>query len=81
MDTEENEVQMPVQQLADESQWHSIRVMRDAYLRSTDWLVLKYQETQGAIPEELKQYRQALRDLPQAFSSPNEVAWPVKPEL
>ncbi|MEC4090585.1 MULTISPECIES: phage tail assembly chaperone [Pseudoalteromonas] len=81
MDRIENEAQMPVQQLAEESQWHSIRAMRDAYLRSTDWLVLKYQETEGAVPDELKHYRQALRDLPQAFDSPNDVVWPVKPEL
>ncbi|TMP30381.1 hypothetical protein CWB99_06470 [Pseudoalteromonas rubra] len=81
MDITGNEAQMPVQQLADESLWHSIRAMRDAYLRSTDWLVLKYQETEGAIPDELKQYRQALRDLPQAHSSPSEVVWPVRPEL
>ncbi|MCO7190236.1 MULTISPECIES: phage tail assembly chaperone [unclassified Pseudoalteromonas] len=81
MENFENESQMPQHILQEQSQWHAIRVMRDARLHSTDWLVVKYQEVEGTVPESLKIYRQALRDLPQTYSVPEDVVWPEKPEL
>ncbi|MEJ6474134.1 phage tail assembly chaperone [Pseudoalteromonas piscicida] len=62
-------------------EWETTRALRDAYLRATDWMALKYQEMDGQVPQPLKDYRQALRDLPQSFESPDQVVWPTKPEL
>ena len=53
---------------------------------ATDWVVTKADETSGAVSNDWKTYRQALRDLP-ASASPqlddNEnltnVTWPTKP--
>ncbi|MGC3834992.1 phage tail assembly chaperone [Moritella viscosa] len=28
-----------------------------------------------------RQYRQALRDIPQTFNNPDDVVWPTKPQL
>nr|WP_123950601.1 phage tail assembly chaperone [Vibrio crassostreae] len=30
---------------------------------------------------QLRQYRQALRDIPQTFTNPEDVVWPQKPSL
>jgi hypothetical protein len=58
--------------------WESIKSVRDKLLSKTDWTV-----SVDATPKPSKQawldYRQALRDIPQKFSNPNEVVWPTKP--
>lgn len=57
--------------------WDSIKLRRDAELARSDF-------TQLADWPGNKQawavYRQALRDLPETFSDPNDVIWPIKPE-
>jgi hypothetical protein len=59
--------------------WEQIRSQRDALLKDSDWSVAG-----DATPKPSKEawltYRQALRDLPQNFSEPSEVVWPIKPE-
>jgi len=59
----------------------SVRSERDAFLASTDWLVIKAQETGGSISAEWATYRQALRDITDHANFPhlNEADWPVKP--
>jgi hypothetical protein len=56
--------------------WEEIRAKRDHLLKDSDWSV-----TSDATPKPSKEawiaYRQALRDLPQNFSVPQEVIWPV----
>jgi len=54
------------------------RKTRDRLLAETDW-------TQGAdVPSIIKDsyavYRQALRDVPEQESFPNDIIWPTKPE-
>ena len=59
--------------------WEQIRSQRDALLKDSDWAVAG-----DATPKPSKEawltYRQTLRDLPQSFSSPEEIIWPNKPE-
>ena len=59
--------------------WEEIRAKRDSLLIASDWSVAG-----DATPKPSKEawltYRQALRDLPQNFKTPEEVVWPSKPE-
>jgi hypothetical protein len=59
--------------------WEQIRSQRDALLKDSDWAIIS-----DATPKPSKEawltYRQALRDIPQNFSTPEEVVWPNKPE-
>lgn len=59
--------------------WDTIRQKRDELIKNSDWIFLP-----DANPKPSKEawltYRQALRDLPQTFSTPEEVVWPDKPE-
>ncbi|NOU49488.1 hypothetical protein HG263_02860 [Pseudoalteromonas sp. JBTF-M23] len=75
------ENQMPAEQLLAESKWATVKAIRDAHLKATDWVVVKHQEVGEALPEEFVAYRQALRDIPQTFDNPDEVVWPQKPAI
>ena len=63
-----------------------LRKQRDAKLTATDWVVTKADETNSAVADKWKTYRQALRDLP-ASASPSldndenltNVTWPTEP--
>ena len=63
-----------------------LRRQRDSKLTATDWVVTKADETSGAVSNDWKTYRQALRDLP-ASASPQlddngnltNVTWPTEP--
>ncbi len=59
--------------------WEQIRAKRDALLKDSDWSVAG-----DATPKPSKEawltYRQALRDVPATFKTPEEVVWPTKPE-
>ena len=56
--------------------WEEIRAERDALLQQTDWYIIKSQETGETIPQDILDYRQALRDIPQDFATPEEVVFP-----
>ena len=57
--------------------WDLIRIQRDNLLRETDWVGLK--DVVLANEEAWLTYRQALRDLPSTFKTPEEVVWPEVP--
>lgn len=61
-----------------EMQWHQIRNQRDELLKQSDLLVLidKWETLTEERKEEIRVYRQALRDIPQTFQDPSEVIWP-----
>lgn len=62
-----------------ENQWAAIRIVRDRLLAECDWtqvLDAPFSEDESAA---WKTYRQALRDLPQAFTTSEKVTWPEKP--
>lgn len=58
--------------------WYEVRAHRDAALAASDWRALK----DVTLPNAWKEYRQALRDLPQNHSESNDAAdaWPTPPE-
>ena len=58
--------------------WESLRQQRDQALASSDWRAVK----DRVLPTAWKDYRQALRDLPQDHAESNDAAdnWPVKPD-
>lgn len=60
-------------QLAEE-----IRAERDRKLRATDFAV--YADSPHDT-DEVREYRQALRDVPQQEGFPEDITWPSKPDL
>ena len=58
-----------------------VREERDRLLDSTDWVILRYLDQGDEVPSEWKEYRQALRDVPEQEGFPGSVDWPVMPEL
>jgi hypothetical protein len=59
-------------------EWHELRILRDEILDQSDWRAMKDRTLSTAW----KDYRQALRDLPQDFDSANDAVdnWPDPPE-
>ena len=59
--------------------WNEIRAKRDSLLKDSDWAAFP-----DATPKPSKEvwltYRQALRDIPITFKTPEEVIWPEKPQ-
>ena len=64
-----------------EAQWARIRAERDSTLSQTDFTQVGDAPMTEDKQREFATYRQALRDLPQQFSNPNEVIWPPRPTL
>jgi len=58
--------------------WEQVRSDRDKELEDTDWRAVK----DRTMSQAWKDYRQALRDLPQDNDTANEAAdaWPTPPE-
>ena len=58
--------------------WEKVRKRRDQLLDETDWRALK----DVTLPNPWKEYRQALRDLPQNHDEANDAAdaFPAAPE-
>lgn len=63
----------------DANLWQSVRSERNELLQNSDVDVIKQLETSGTVTQELKDYRQALRDLPQTQDL-YDISWPTKPE-
>jgi len=61
-----------------EVDWQEIRNARDIELAATDWRAVK----DRTMSQAWKDYRQALRDLPQVHDESNNAAdhWPEAPE-
>lgn len=55
--------------------WSDLRRRRNKRLAETDYLAL----SDATLSEEMRTYRQALRDLPDNTSDPANPTWPVKP--
>ncbi len=56
-----------------------VRSQRDGMLRSTDWTQVGDAALGDHTAEEYAEWRQALRDLPSAYSRASEVVWPFNP--
>ena len=60
--------------------WLDITEQRDSLLVEADSLVNKAMDNNIDVTP-FRQYRQALRDIPQTFSDAQDVVWPTKPQL
>jgi len=58
--------------------WEAVRSTRNQALAESDWRAVK----DRVLPTAWKDYRSALRDLPQDHAESNDAAdnWPVKPD-
>ena len=59
-----------------------LRRKRDSLLQSSDWEIMQELEKGNAISDEMKTYRQALRDLPNGkdtVAKCTNATWPTKP--
>ena len=62
-------------ELVTENAWIGLRAKRTQLLADTDYLAL----SDATLSEEMRTYRQALRDLPANTSDPANPVWPTKP--
>lgn len=58
--------------------WYQVRNQRDEKLKQSDLFVLidKWELLTEERKQEIRVYRQALRDVPQNFETPESVVWP-----
>ena len=56
-------------------QWEDLRRKRRELLTETDYLAL----ADATLTDEMRAYRQALRDLPANTADPANPVWPIKP--
>ena len=59
----------------DDYDWLWFRQQRNQLLQETDYLAL----SDSTLTDEMRTYRQALRDLPANTADPANPVWPVKP--
>ena len=62
-------------ELVTENAWSDLRAKRTQLLSDTDYLAL----SDATLSEDMRTYRQALRDLPANTSDPANPTWPTKP--
>lgn len=62
-------------ELVTENAWNDLRTKRTQLLADTDYLAL----SDATLSEDMRTYRQALRDLPANTSDPANPVWPTKP--
>ena len=60
----------------DAMKWDALRAERDRLLAASDWTQIADAPVNAAA---WAVYRQALRDVPQDFDSPDDVVWPTPP--
>ena len=68
------------EEYAQEDKAKDIRQERDMLLAGTDYLMMPDYPMSELARENLKVYRQALRDIPEQPDFPNSVVWPIKGE-
>ena len=57
-----------------------LRQERNKRLTDCDWVVTRATSTDTPVPDEWKNYMQALRDLPSVTEDPANPVWPVAPQ-
>jgi len=63
-----------------EKAWSAVRHQRDTLIAATDWMVLPDAPFTESEIVEIKEYRQALRDITEQ-PDPLNIEWPEKPEV
>jgi len=74
-------VKTQIQESSVNLKWASLRLTRNNLLLEADKLVIKYITTDREIPQALKDYMQALRDLPSAVTDIDSTSFPQIPVL
>jgi hypothetical protein len=64
----------------DAEKWGQIRDWRNHLLAMTDYRMIDDYPGTTTKKADWKKYRQALRDIPQVFKSPDDVVFPPPPE-
>lgn len=63
-----------------ENLWNNLRQERDQKLVESDVIMFRHLENSEEVPQALKDYRQALRDLPQNIENVKDpILWPTYP--
>jgi hypothetical protein len=63
----------------DDLAWKAVRAERDRRLSDCDWTQVADAPLTATEKTAWADYRQALRDVPQDFDSPDDVVWPEVP--
>jgi len=71
-----NEIQTAIAELVDDG-LINLRAERNRKIAETDWTQME--DIPQATRDAWKPYRQALRDITETYSSPENVVWPEKP--
>ena len=74
-DSNNNLVSYDVSAVETEAKYGSLRSKRNQLLVDTDWTA----NSDVTMSDEMKTYRQALRDLPANTADPANPSWPTKP--
>ena len=61
--------------------WAKVRTRRDELLHASDYAVMPDYPLTDEQLAAVKQYRQALRDIPETADDPDAIEWPEKPEV
>ena len=64
-----------------EIKWDEIRNKRDFLIINTDYTQVSDSPLSPEKKAEFTAYRQALRDIPQAYDNPDDIVWPTKPTI
>lgn len=59
--------------------WNDIRGIRSIRLQQCDWTQIPDADLTTTERDAWATYRQALRDLPETYETPQEVIWPTPP--
>jgi len=60
--------------------WDDIRHQRDGLLSNCDWTQMSDSPLSAESKSAWATYRQALRDIPETYSTPTLVVWPTVPK-
>jgi hypothetical protein len=62
------------------NRFNAIRVVRDSLLTKSDWTQIGDSPLDDTKKQDWQTYRQALRDIPNQYSSPDDIVWPTEPQ-
>lgn len=61
--------------------WNTIREIRNYFLKQSDWTQFDDVDMSDEEKRKWKEYRLKLRDITKTYRVPNEVVWPISPEI
>jgi hypothetical protein len=61
--------------------WNTIREIRNYFLKQSDWTQFDDVDMSDEEKRKWKEYRLKLRDITKTYRAPNEVVWPISPEI